>query len=459
MISANNVTLRIGKKALFEDVNIKFTEGNCYGLIGANGAGKSTFLKILSGQLEPTNGDVVITPGQRLSFLQQDHFKYDAYTVLDTVIMGNKRLYEIMKEKDAIYAKADFTDEDGIRASELEGEFAEMNGWEAESDAATLLNGLGIETDLHYSQMADLTGSQKVKVLLAQALFGNPDILLLDEPVSLKKLNPKEGWLAERWHPEQKNRAKAASFHDYKGDKHDAFWYFDKEMAELTEARYVKYKDKQMQYLGFMQRGQLVKYAAGQHAGIIAGFYPEADGLTFHVKGVYTDSLRSLPVKEHANGKIEITRICGPVAKVNDTTFTVRFYRMGMDNPRRTGDIWLLAANEGDGKYKSAVQQLNIRIPYRNTEGKRQYILFPGIEDVREGVKSVSLEAVSDCGLPVYYYVKEGPVELQGNKLVFTKIPSRSKFPIKVTVVAWQYGIAGQVQTADPVERSFLIKK
>ena len=190
MISANNITLRVGKKALFEDVNIKFTEGNCYGLIGANGAGKSTFLKILSGQLEPTNGDVVITPGQRLSFLQQDHFKYDAYTVLDTVIMGNKRLYEIMKEKDAIYAKADFTDEDGIRASELEGEFAEMNGWEAESDAATLLNGLGIETDLH------LTGSQKVKVLLAQALFGNPDILLLDEPTNHLDL-PAIEWLEE----------------------------------------------------------------------------------------------------------------------------------------------------------------------------------------------------------------------------------------------------------------------
>ena len=196
MISANNITLRVGKKALFEDVNIKFTEGNCYGLIGANGAGKSTFLKILSGQLEPTNGDVVITPGQRLSFLQQDHFKYDAYTVLDTVIMGNKRLYEIMKEKDAIYAKADFTDKDGIRASELEGEFAEMNGWEAESDAATLLNGLGIETDLHYSQMADLTGSQKVKVLLAQALFGNPDILLLDEPTNHLDL-PAIEWLEE----------------------------------------------------------------------------------------------------------------------------------------------------------------------------------------------------------------------------------------------------------------------
>ena len=196
MISANNITLRVGKKALFEDVNIKFTEGNCYGLIGANGAGKSTFLKILSGQLEPTKGDIVITPGQRLSFLQQDHFKYDAYTVLDTVIMGNLRLYEIMKEKEAIYAKEDFTDEDGIRASGLEGEFAEMNGWEAESDAATLLNGLGIDTEFHYAQMADLTGSMKVKVLLAQALFGNPDILLLDEPTNHLDL-PAIEWLEE----------------------------------------------------------------------------------------------------------------------------------------------------------------------------------------------------------------------------------------------------------------------
>ena len=196
MISANNITLRVGKKALFEDVNIKFTEGNCYGLIGANGAGKSTFLKILSGQLEPTKGDIVITPGQRLSFLQQDHFKYDAYTVLDTVIMGNLRLYEIMKEKEAIYAKEDFTDEDGIRASELEGEFAEMNGWEAESDAAPLLNGLGIDTEFHYAQMADLTGSMKVKVLLAQALFGNPDILLLDEPTNHLDL-PAIEWLEE----------------------------------------------------------------------------------------------------------------------------------------------------------------------------------------------------------------------------------------------------------------------
>lgn len=196
MISANNVTLRIGKKALFEDVNIKFTEGNCYGLIGANGAGKSTFLKILTGQIEPSKGDVSITPGQRLSFLEQDHFKYDEYTVLDTVIMGNTRLYEIMKEKEAIYAKEDFTEEDGNKASELEAEFADMNGWEAESDAAQLLNGLGITTDLHYKLMSELNGSEKVKVLLAKALFGNPDILLLDEPTNHLDLDA-IAWLEE----------------------------------------------------------------------------------------------------------------------------------------------------------------------------------------------------------------------------------------------------------------------
>lgn len=196
MISANNVTLRLGKKALFEDVNIKFTEGNCYGLIGANGAGKSTFLKILSGKLEPTKGDVSITQGQRLSVLEQDHYKYDDCQVLDTVIMGNKRLYAIMKEKDALYAKEDFTEEDGMKASELEGEFALLNGWEAEADAETLLNGLGIENEFHYKYMHELTGSQKVKVLLAQALFGNPDILLLDEPTNHLDLEAIE-WLEE----------------------------------------------------------------------------------------------------------------------------------------------------------------------------------------------------------------------------------------------------------------------
>lgn len=196
MIQASNITLRIGKRALFEEVNIKFTEGNCYGLIGANGAGKSTFLKILSGELEPTKGDIIITPGQRLSFLKQDHFKYDAFDVIPTVVMGNQRLYDIMKEKDAIYAKEDFTEADGMKASELEAEFAAMNGWEAESDAATLLNGLGVETELHGKQMSELGGSDKVKVLLAQALFGSPDVLLLDEPTNHLDLDAIR-WLEE----------------------------------------------------------------------------------------------------------------------------------------------------------------------------------------------------------------------------------------------------------------------
>ncbi|MCM1499203.1 MAG: ATP-binding cassette domain-containing protein [Clostridium sp.] len=196
MISANDVTLRFGKKALFEDVNIKFTEGNCYGLIGANGAGKSTFLKILSGEVETTKGDVVMNAGERLSMLQQDHFKYNDYSVLDTVIMGNKHLYDVMKEKEEIYAKADFSDEDGARVADLEAEFAEMNGWEAESDAATLLNGLGVETEHHDKLMAELEDTLKVKVLLAQALFGNPDVLLLDEPTNHLDLDA-IAWLEE----------------------------------------------------------------------------------------------------------------------------------------------------------------------------------------------------------------------------------------------------------------------
>lgn len=196
MIQAANISLRLGKRALFEDVNIKFTEGNCYGLIGANGAGKSTFLKILSGVIEPTSGDIIITPGQRLSVLEQDHFKYDDYTVLDTVIMGNQRLYEIRNEKDALYAKEDFSDEDGIRASELEAEFAEMDGWNAESDAENLLNGLGVDNQYHYQMMSEIPAAIKVKVLLAKALFGNPDILLLDEPTNHLDLDA-IAWLEE----------------------------------------------------------------------------------------------------------------------------------------------------------------------------------------------------------------------------------------------------------------------
>lgn len=278
-----------------------------------------------------------------------------------------------------------------------------------------------------------------------------------DKSCSLKKLNPEEGWLAERWRCNGRKRVKAAPYREYKGDVHDAFWYFDKEIADLTEDRYARYKGKKEQFLGFMQNGRLVEYDSKRHAGIIAGFQPEADGITFHLKAVFTDSLRSSLACGHAQDRPEITRICGPVEKVNDTTFTLRFYRMGMDNPRRTGDIWLLASSGGDGNCKSAVQQVNIRIPYRNTEGRRQHILFPGIDDVRRDAKTVPLRAVSDIGLPVYYYVKEGPAEIRDDKLVLTTIPPRTKFPVKVTVVAWQYGIPGKVQTAEPVERSFFI--
>ena len=196
MIAAQNVTLSYSGKPLFKNVNIKFTAGNCYGIIGANGAGKSTFLRLLSGELEPTAGEIAITPGERMAVLKQNHFEFDEFEVLQTVIMGHKRLYDIMTEKEALYQKEDFTEADGVRASELEGEFATMNGSEAESDAENLLNGLGIETYLHYAQMNTLTGAQKVKVLLAQALFGNPDILLLDEPTNHLDLDA-IAWLEE----------------------------------------------------------------------------------------------------------------------------------------------------------------------------------------------------------------------------------------------------------------------
>lgn len=196
MITVTNVSLNFSGQNLFSDVNLKFTQGNCYGVIGANGAGKSTFLKILSGELDSTTGEVSIDPNCRMSVLKQDHFAYDEYTVLDTIIMGNKRLYDIMKEKDALYEKEDFSDEDGIKAAELEAEFAEMDGWEADSNASKLMQGLGLDESIMYSQMADLGGNEKVKVLLAQALFGDPDIILLDEPTNHLDLQAIE-WLED----------------------------------------------------------------------------------------------------------------------------------------------------------------------------------------------------------------------------------------------------------------------
>ncbi|MCK5199170.1 MAG: ATP-binding cassette domain-containing protein, partial [Spirochaetales bacterium] len=184
MISASNITLSFGERVLFKDVNIKFTPGNCYGVIGANGSGKSTFMNILSGDLEQDSGDVIITPGERLTVLRQDHFAFDDFTVLNAVIVGYKKLFDIMTQREAVYAKEDFSEEDGLKAAELEGDFAELNGWEAESEASQMLAGLGISEDLHTKKMKELDGGQKVRVLLAQALFGNPDILLLDEPTN-----------------------------------------------------------------------------------------------------------------------------------------------------------------------------------------------------------------------------------------------------------------------------------
>ena len=196
MITVSNVSVQFGGTTLFKNVNLKFTNGNCYGVIGANGAGKSTFLRVLCGELEPASGEVVMPKEERLSVLKQDHFAYDEYTVLNTVIMGNQRLYDIMQEKDALYAKEDFSEEDGVKASELEGEFAELNGWEAESDASKLIQGLGLPEDILYQQMSGLSGNDKVKVLLAQALFGNPDIILLDEPTNHLDIDAVK-WLEE----------------------------------------------------------------------------------------------------------------------------------------------------------------------------------------------------------------------------------------------------------------------
>ena len=279
----------------------------------------------------------------------------------------------------------------------------------------------------------------------------------IDSPVALKKVNMKDGWLAERWWGDKAKRPKAAPYNKYKGDRHDAFWYFDEEMAMLTEDRYRQHRNKKMQYIGFMQNGELTGYNSASHVKAALRFLPHEDGLTFNITPVFTDSLRTEPSDDNTGGRITMDRVCGPVEVINDTTFRVSFYRMGMYNPRRTADITLLASNGGDKKYKGAVQELSLKIPYRNTGGKRQYIMFPGIEDISAGTKEVILNAVSDCGLPVSYYVKQGPAVVEGNTLKITDIPIRSKYPVKVTVVAWQYGIGGKVQTAEPVERDFYI--
>ena len=353
---------------------------------------------------------------------------------------------------------------DGIPGLMVEGEY---EWWEARVNPALAFRMMYPESCISFLcdtgrghfDVADETAAY-IALFLEKAINQRlTDEVTKDGKVKLNPVNPTKGWLAERWHPDQKKRAKAAPYSQYKGDPHDAFWYFDREIAEATETRYTQSRGKKEQYLGFEQNGSLLTYNKKQHVRVQPRFNPEADGITFHLKAVCTDSLRTKLSDEHADATPIISRICGPVEKVNDTTFIVSFYRMGMNNPRRTGDICLLASQTGDRKYKSAVQEVSIRIPYRNTEGQRQYILFPGLPDVKAESGSLSLKATSDCGLPVSYYIKEGPAEIKGDQIVFTPIPPRSKFPVKVTVVAWQYGIAGKVQTAEPVERNFYILK
>ena len=288
-----------------------------------------------------------------------------------------------------------------------------------------------------------------------------PERVALNIPVPLLPVNPKSGWLGERWKRDRLPQFLSAPYNLYKGDRKEAFWYFDKEVAEATENYYANVRGKKEQYLGFVQDGKMLPFNPKLHARIVGKFSPEADGLTFHIRAEFTDTLRIAKSENHAVGHPIISRICGPVEKVNDTTFTVRFYRMGFDNEKRTGDIWLLASHPGDKNFKSTVQQFNMRIPIRNNEGSDQNIIFKAIPDVNQRVKTVSLTATSGSKLPVCFYVQEGPAEVENGKLVFTKIPPRSKFPVKVTVVAWQYGrsIEPKVKTAEPVTMNLYVNK
>ena len=288
-----------------------------------------------------------------------------------------------------------------------------------------------------------------------------PSKTALNQAVILNPINQKEGWLKERWKKDVKPTEIAAAYNEYKGDKKEAFWYFDKEIAQATEKFYASARGKKEQHLGFTQNGKLLDFNPKSHARIVGTFIPEMDGLTFHLNTVFTDSLRTKISNNHANGKPIISRICGPVEKINDTTFSVRFYRMGLNNEKRTGDIWLMASHPGDKNYKSTVQQFNMRIPFRNTEGTAQKIIFESLENQKKGIKEIPLKAHSNSGLPVYFYIQEGPAEIKNGKLVITKIPQRAKFPLKITVVAWQYGraIEPKIQSAEAVTQSFYLIK
>lgn len=288
-----------------------------------------------------------------------------------------------------------------------------------------------------------------------------PSNTLPGQPIVLKPVQPTKGWLADRWHTDSLPAATAAPYNMYRGDRSQAFWYFDKEIALATEKYYAAVRGKLLQYIGFMQQGTLLPFNTRLHARINGKFTPLEDGLSFHIQAVYTDTLRTRQSVQHAATNIHISRICGPVIKLDDSTFSVRFYRIGLNNAKRSGDIWLMATSEGDEQYKHSVQQLNLHIPLVNAQGQPQAIDFPAINDITAAVKQVQLKASTSAGLPVYYYVKEGPAEWRNGRLKITPVPPRAKYPVKVTVVAWQYGrtSAPLIQSAVPVTQSFYIHR
>ena len=276
----------------------------------------------------------------------------------------------------------------------------------------------------------------------------------------LKPIYPGEGWLIDRWRKDSLPLFKASPYNNFKGQKNQASWVFDKELAVETEKFYARARGKKNQHLGFIQNGKIVEPTGG-HAVFTIPFTPLEDGMRFHLKTFFADTSKIKPVMDHAVTPLVIERICGPVAKVNDTTFQIRFYRLGFNNSKRSNDIWLLASNKGDKLYKSAVQQLDLHFPLFNKEGKAQQITFPTIANQKSGTATIRLEATSNGGMPVYYYVKEGPAIVKVDTLFFTKIPPKTRYPVKISVVAWQYGssVEPKLKSAEPVERSFYFIK
>ncbi|MFC0772127.1 hypothetical protein [Terrimonas alba] len=285
-----------------------------------------------------------------------------------------------------------------------------------------------------------------------------PKSMSVDKPNVLIPVKPQQGWLMDRWHKDSLPMAIAAPYALYKGNRQFASWIFDRQMADATEKFYAAARGKKVRHTGFMQNGEILQ-PVKTHANYQLKFIPLEDGISFKLRAFFADTSRIKPVAEFAKTPLLIDRICGPVKKINDTTFQISFNRLGFNNPKRSNDIWLLAHNKGDDQYKSSVQQLNMRFPLFNKEGVEQQIEFPQIQNQKAGIKQVRLKAVSSAGARVSYYVKAGPAFVRDQQLRFTKIPPRAKFPVKITVVAWQYGVAGKLQSAKPIEQSFFINK